>query len=83
MIFIMIPGLGLFYAGLAEQKNAMTMLHTCLLMFAVIVLQWTLFGYTIAFSDTSSSSVIGDLKYAMLLDTMHSANKLAPTIPNS
>ncbi|KAI9338761.1 ammonium transporter AmtB-like domain-containing protein [Obelidium mucronatum] len=83
MIFIMIPGLGLFYAGLAEQKNSMTMLHLCLLIFAAITIQWTLFGYSLSFSDTSSSWFMGNFEYAMLLNTIHTQNKLAPTVPNS
>ncbi|KAI8835421.1 ammonium transporter [Chytriomyces cf. hyalinus JEL632] len=82
-VFIMIPGLGLFYAGLAESKNSLTLLHTCMLIFSVVAIQWALFGYSLAFSDTSNSVVLGNFEYAALLNTMQTQNKIAPTVPNS
>ncbi|KAJ3257586.1 hypothetical protein HDU77_002648, partial [Chytriomyces hyalinus] len=83
VVFIMIPGLGLFYAGLAESKNSMTLLHTCMLLFSVVAIQWSMFGYSLAFSDTSPSMLLGNFEYAALLNTMNSQNKVAPTVPNS
>ncbi|KAI8612670.1 ammonium transporter AmtB-like domain-containing protein [Chytriomyces sp. MP71] len=83
LIFIMIPGLGYFYAGLAETKNSLTMLHACMLIFSVVAIQWALFGYSLAFSDTSSTVFIGNFEYGALLNTMNTQNKVAPTVPNS
>ncbi|KAJ3408187.1 hypothetical protein HDU80_006548 [Chytriomyces hyalinus] len=83
VVFIMIPGLGLFYAGLAESKNSMTLLHTCMLLFSVVAIQWSMFGYSLAFSDSSASMLLGNFEYAALLNTMNSQNKVAPTVPNS
>ncbi|KAI8619937.1 ammonium transporter AmtB-like domain-containing protein [Chytriomyces sp. MP71] len=83
LIFTMTPGLGFFYSGLAETKNSLSMLHVCMLIFSVVAVQWSLFGYSISFSDTSSSVFIGNLRYAALLDTMDTQNKVAPTVPNS
>ncbi|KAI9338766.1 ammonium transporter [Obelidium mucronatum] len=83
LVFIMVPGLGLFYSGLAETKNSMAMLLAVMLSFAIAAIQWSLFGFTLAFSDTSSSTFIGNFEYAALLNTMDTQNKMAPTIPNS
>ncbi|KAJ3018261.1 UNVERIFIED_CONTAM: hypothetical protein HDU68_011245 [Siphonaria sp. JEL0065] len=83
LVFIMVPGLGLFYSGLAETKNSMAMLLSVLLSFSVAAIEWSLFGFSLAFSDTSSSTFIGNFEYAALLNTMQTQNKMAPTISNS
>ncbi|KAI8841202.1 ammonium transporter [Chytriomyces cf. hyalinus JEL632] len=83
LVFIMVPGLGLFYSGLAETKNSMSMLLSVLAVFAVVTIQWSLFGYSLAFSDTSASSFIGDMRYAALLNTMDTQNAMASTISAS
>ncbi|KAJ3027632.1 UNVERIFIED_CONTAM: hypothetical protein HDU68_003456 [Siphonaria sp. JEL0065] len=83
LVFIMVPGLGLFYSGLAETKNSMTMLLAVMLTFAIAAIQWALFGFSLSFSDTSSSTFIGNFEYAALLNTMETQNKMASTIPNS
>ncbi|KAJ3017692.1 UNVERIFIED_CONTAM: hypothetical protein HDU68_011516 [Siphonaria sp. JEL0065] len=83
LVFIMVPGLGLFYSGLAERKNSMAILLAVMLAFAVAAIQWSLFGFSLALSDTSSSAFIGNFEYAALLNTMATQNKIAPTISNS
>ncbi|KAI8611292.1 ammonium transporter AmtB-like domain-containing protein [Chytriomyces sp. MP71] len=83
LVFFMIPGLGYFYSGLVETKNAQALLHVVLLIFAVVCVQWCLIGYTISFSDTSPSTFIGDVQYAALLKTTTSQNAVAATIPAS
>ncbi|KAI9338805.1 ammonium transporter AmtB-like domain-containing protein [Obelidium mucronatum] len=83
MVFIQIPGLGLFYSGLTESKNSLSILLSVLLCFCVVLVQWVLFGYSLAFSDTSSSSFIGNFEYAALINTMDTENAIASTVPNS
>ncbi|KAJ3112627.1 hypothetical protein HK100_002267 [Physocladia obscura] len=83
LVFIMVPGLGLFYSGLAETKNSLAMLLVVMLAFAVVAVQWALFGYSLAFSDTSVSTFVGNFRYGALLDTMETQHPNAPTIPGS
>ncbi|KAJ3070186.1 hypothetical protein HDU99_002748, partial [Rhizoclosmatium hyalinum] len=65
LVFIMTPGLGLFYSGLTDKKNSMTMMQIVMINFAVIAIQWALFGYTLALSDTVTKlSVWGFLMFA-------------------
>ncbi|KAI8620089.1 ammonium transporter AmtB-like domain-containing protein [Chytriomyces sp. MP71] len=47
----------------------------------VVTMQWVLFGYSLAFSDTSSSNFIGNFQYAALLNTLDVVNPVAGTIP--
>ncbi|KAI8619027.1 amt family ammonium transporter [Chytriomyces sp. MP71] len=81
LVFIQIPGLGLYYSGLAESKNSFSILLSVMLAAAVVSMQWVLFGYSLAFSDTSSSNFIGNFEYAALLNTLNVVNPVAGTIP--
>ncbi|KAH9478050.1 Ammonium transporter 1 [Psilocybe cubensis] len=62
LVWLMIPGVGLFYSGLLRRKNALSMIYTSLASIAVVSFQWFFWGYSLAFSETGSS-FIGDLKY--------------------
>ncbi|KAI9331167.1 ammonium transporter AmtB-like domain-containing protein [Obelidium mucronatum] len=81
LVFVMVPGLAFFYAGLGESKNAMSTLVAVILTFAATTLQWTLFGFSLAFSDTTDSLFLGNLDYFAQLGTMRKTNPEAPTIP--
>jgi ammonium transporter, Amt family len=64
MVLFMIPGLALFYGGLARSKNMLgTMMHSFIAM-GVITLQWMAFGYSLAFSD--GNGFLGNLDLAFL-----------------
>jgi Amt family ammonium transporter len=49
LVFLMIPGLALFYGGMVRQKNVLSTIMHSFILIGVISLQWVLFGYTIAF----------------------------------
>ncbi|KAJ2964319.1 hypothetical protein NQZ79_g814 [Umbelopsis isabellina] len=59
LVFIMCPGLGFFYAGLARAKNALSLMYLCVLAVAVVSFQWYLIGYSLTFSETGGP-FIGD-----------------------
>jgi Amt family ammonium transporter len=52
VLFMMIPGLALFYAGLVRTKNVLSVLMQCFALTAVLTLVWFAVGYSLAF-DTS------------------------------
>ena len=52
VLFMTIPGLSLFYGGLVRQKNVLSVLLQCLVVTALMTVQWTLFGYSMSFSST-------------------------------
>ena len=60
LVFLMIPGLGLFYAGLTRRKNAMQLLLMSLIGIAVVSIEWVCMGYSLVFG-TSHGGFIGDL----------------------
>ncbi|KAJ3124269.1 hypothetical protein HK098_001279 [Nowakowskiella sp. JEL0407] len=57
LVLIMVPGLGYFYSGLSHHKNALVLLHVCMLALAVVSIQW---GYSLAFAP-DGGPFIGNL----------------------
>ncbi len=51
VLFMTIPGLSLFYAGLVRSKNVLSVMMQCFAITALMTILWTLFGYSIAFGD--------------------------------
>lgn len=60
LVFLMIPGIGFFYSGLTRRKSALSILLLPILSTAVVLIQWLLWGYSLAFSH-SAGAIIGDL----------------------
>src|SRR5574337_1259880 len=59
------PGLALFYAGLVRRKNALgTIMHSFITL-ALISVQWTLLGYSLAFGP-DTGGIIGNLAWVGL-----------------
>ena len=59
VLFMMIPGLALFYGGLVGKKNVLSVLMQCFSITAVVTVIWTFFGYSMAFDTTGM--VAGEL----------------------
>ncbi len=51
VIVMTIPGLAMFYGGLVRSKNMLSVLLQVFMVFAVIIVLWCLFGYSIAFTE--------------------------------
>ncbi|XDD50576.1 ammonium transporter [Leptospira sp. WS92.C1] len=76
-VFFMIPGLALFYGGLVRSKNVLsTMMHSFVAIL-VLTIQWTVFGYSFAFSGTNPYFGNFDLAFLNGIDE----NTLELTIP--
>lgn len=54
LVWIMIPGVGLFYSGLLRRKNALSMIYLSMAGVAVGSFQWFFWGYSLAFADNAS-----------------------------
>ena len=50
VLMMTIPGLSLFYAGLARRKNVLYVLVQCFACTALMTLLWTIYGYSLAAS---------------------------------
>lgn len=62
LVMLMTPGVGFFYGGLIRKKNIVSMITLSLVAFALVTVQWVLFGYTLAFGP-DMSGIIGGLDY--------------------
>jgi len=56
VLFMTLPGLALFYAGLARAKNVLSILMQCFAITCVVTLAWIAVGYSLAFGDGGPSN---------------------------
>src|SRR3954471_10573923 len=62
VLFMTLPGLALFYAGLVRTKNVLSILIQCFAITCVVSLLWLAVGYSLTFSDGGGAqSLIGGL----------------------
>ena len=54
VLFMTIPGLSLFYAGLVRSKNVLSVLMQCFAITCMVSLLWVVFVYGLAFGDGGS-----------------------------
>jgi len=50
VILMTIPGLALFYGGLARSKNMLSVLMQVFVIFSMISILWAIYGYSLAFA---------------------------------
>lgn len=55
VLFMLIPGLSLFYGGLVRTKNMLSVLMQCTLIAAVVMVIWVFYGYSFAFGGSTSA----------------------------
>lgn len=65
LVMLMTPALGFFYGGLVRRKNIAYTIAQCLAIFAVVSLEWTLWGYSLAFGS-STYGYIGNFDKLLL-----------------
>ena len=56
VLMMTIPGLALFYGGLVRRKNILSVLMQCLILTAVIIIEWVIIGYSLAFTSSGGSA---------------------------
>jgi Amt family ammonium transporter len=82
VLFMTLPGLALFYAGLVRAKNVLSVLMQCFAITCVVSLLWLAVGYSLTFSDGGGlQSFIGGLDKVFLLGVERDA--LTGTIPET
>jgi ammonium transporter, Amt family len=63
MVFIMIPGLALFYGGMARKKNALNTMMMSFILMSIITIEWIFIGFSMAFG-TDVGHVLGAMNFA-------------------
>lgn len=82
VLFMTIPGLSLFYAGLVRSKNVLSVLMQCFTITCVASLIWLICGYSLAFTDGGDmNSVLGGMSNFLFQNIQEET--LAGDIPES
>jgi len=61
VLFMTIPGLSLFYAGLVRKKNVLSVLMQCFALTCLMSVLWLVYGYSLAFSTTGMEAGVRNL----------------------
>lgn len=64
VLFMTIPGIGLFYGGLLRSKNVLSLMTQVMVTFATICVLWVVYGYSLAFG--AGNAIFGNLDEVML-----------------
>ncbi len=78
VLFMTLPGLALFYAGLVQSKNVLSVLAQNFGIACLVSVLWVVVGYSLAFSQ-GTSGLIGDFS-KMFLNNIDNSS-LVGTIP--
>jgi ammonium transporter, Amt family len=82
VLFMTLPGLALFYAGLVRTKNVLSILMQCFAITGVVSLLWLAVGYSLVFTEGGSAQpFIGGFDKAFMLGVARDA--VTGTIPET
>jgi len=82
VLFMTIPGLSLFYAGMVRSKNVLSVLMQCFAITSLMTILWMVYGYSLAFENGGSvNAFVGGLSKAFLAGV--TVDAMSGTIPES
>jgi len=79
VLFMTMPGLALFYGGLVQKKNVLSVMMQCVAIACVASLLWLVIGYSLAFDP--GNAWLGGAGRAFLPTQFHDALYPGLTIP--
>ncbi len=79
VLFMTIPGLSLFYAGIVRSKNVLSVLMQCFAITCMVSILWLIYAYSLAFSE--GNAWVGDLSKMFMADMTE--DSLTGDIPES
>ncbi len=79
VLFMTIPGLSLFYAGLVRANSVLSVLMQCFTITCLVTILWLIIGYSLAFSE--GTNLVGGL--GKLLFNGVTEGSMSGTIPES
>jgi Amt family ammonium transporter len=81
VMLMTIPGLALFYGGLAKRKDTLNTIAMSFVTYCIVSILWIFYGYSFAFNG-DISGIIGDSAKILLSGVgVNSISDLAKTIP--
>lgn len=83
VMFMSIPGLALFYGGLAKRKDVLNTIAMTFVTFCIVSVLWVLYGFSFAFSGDIGGFIGDGAKLFLSGVGAASINDLAKTIPEN
>ncbi len=77
VLFMVLPGLALFYGGMVRAKNILSLSMQIFVTFCLISILWSIYGYSFAFTQ-GSTSFIGGFDRFFLKNMLDAAGNLTP-----
>jgi len=66
VLFMTLPGLGLFYGGLVRTKNVLSVMAWCLGIVSLVTVLWWAVGYSLVFGKNFHSAFLGGSEFFFL-----------------
>ena len=79
VLFMTIPGLSLFYAGMVRSKNVLSVFMQCFAITGLMSILWAFYGYSLAFDE--GNALVGGLGKAFLAGV--TVDAISGTIPET
>ncbi|ODV68312.1 ammonium transporter [Hyphopichia burtonii NRRL Y-1933] len=70
LVWLMIPGVGLLYSGMARKKHALSLFFASMMAACLTGFQWFFWGYSLCFSHETKSVFLGNLHNFALMNVM-------------
>jgi len=82
LVWLMMPGLALFYGGMVRKKNLLATLMMSFAIIALVSVLWVLYGYSLSFGP-DKSGIIGGLNWLGLKNVgQDPSSTYATTVPH-
>jgi len=82
VLFMTIPGLSLFYAGMVRSKNVLSVMMQCFAITGLMTVLWAFWGYSLAFEDGGAlNSFVGG--FGKLFLSGVTVDSMSGTIPET
>lgn len=81
VMLMSIPGLALFYGGLAKRKDSLNTMAMTFVTFCIVSLLWVIYGYPLAFGSDLGGVIGSPQKLFLSGIGVNSISDLAKTIP--
>ena len=80
LVFLMTPGLALFYGGMVRRKNILNTLMSSFFICGLSSVMWVLVGYSLSFGE-DFYGIIGGMNFFGMIGVGAEPSAYAPTIP--
>ncbi|MDD3757397.1 MAG: ammonium transporter [Advenella sp.] len=82
VLLMVVPGLAMFYGGLVRSKNILSIMSQVLVTFALVIILWFVYGYSLAFTDGNAFfGGLGRLFFSGMYDIGNDTYAMNGSIP--